>query len=145
MGPGGLLAHLTRQLVERAMSTELTSTWALSAVTSRPAAAGTPATVRRRRRLRPSTSRWRSRSRGIPNGTFEAQIVRKGQRRFEGFDDKILALYARGLSTRDIEADLAEIYDVKVGRDLIAASSTGHRRPARAVATARRRLPGAVP
>ena len=53
------------------------------------------------------------------NGSFEPQIVRKRQRRFEGFDEKILALYARGLSTRDIEAHLAEIYGVKVGRDLI--------------------------
>jgi putative transposase len=43
--------------------------------------------------------------------------VRK--RQFEGFDDKILALYGRGLSTRDIEAHLEEIYGVKVGRDLI--------------------------
>jgi putative transposase len=45
--------------------------------------------------------------------------VRKGERRFEGFDDKILALYARGPSVRDIEAHLQEIYGVKVGRDLI--------------------------
>jgi putative transposase len=52
-------------------------------------------------------------------GSFESQLVRKGQRRFEGFDDKILALYARGLSARDIEAHLAELYGVKVGRDLI--------------------------
>jgi putative transposase len=52
-------------------------------------------------------------------GTFEPQIVRKRQRRFEGFDDKILALYSRGVSTRDIEAHLEEIYGVKVGRDLI--------------------------
>ena len=49
---------------------------------------------------------------------FEPQIVRKGQRRFQGFDDKILALYSRGLSTRDIEAHLQEIYGVAVGRDL---------------------------
>src|SRR5439155_579453 len=52
-------------------------------------------------------------------GSFEPQIVRKGQRRFQGFDDKILALYSRGVSTRDIEAHLAEIYGVQVGRDLI--------------------------
>ena len=45
--------------------------------------------------------------------------MRKRQRRFEGFDDKILALSSRGLSTRDIEAHLEEIYGVKVGRDLI--------------------------
>jgi putative transposase len=43
-------------------------------------------------------------------GTFEPQLVRKGQRRFEGFDDKILALYSRGLSTRYIEAHLAVMY-----------------------------------
>ena len=52
-------------------------------------------------------------------GAFEPQIVSKRQRRFEGFDDKILALYPRGMSTRDIEAHLEEIYGVKVGRDLI--------------------------
>jgi transposase-like protein len=53
------------------------------------------------------------------DGSFEPQIVRKRQRRFEGFDEKILALYSRGLCTQDIEAHLAEIYGVKVGRDLI--------------------------
>jgi putative transposase len=52
------------------------------------------------------------------NASFEPQIVRKGRRRFQGFDDKILALYSRGLSVRDIEAHLAEIYGVR-GRDLI--------------------------
>lgn len=53
------------------------------------------------------------------DGSFEPRIVRKRQRRFEGFDDKILALYARGMSTRDISAHLEEIYGVQVGRDLI--------------------------
>ena len=53
------------------------------------------------------------------NGSFEPKIVRKRQRRFVGFDEKILALYSRGLSTRDIEAHLEEMYGVKVGRDLI--------------------------
>src|SRR5262249_17993920 len=52
-------------------------------------------------------------------GTFEPQIVRKRQRRFEGFDDKILALYSRGLSTPDIEAPLEEVYGGSGGRDLI--------------------------
>src|SRR5947207_12028532 len=74
-----------------------------------------------------STGKWLATEQGPvrietpsdPKGSFEPQIVRKGQRRFEGFDDKTLALYSRGLSTRDIEAHLAEIYGVKVGRDLI--------------------------
>jgi transposase-like protein len=53
------------------------------------------------------------------NGSFEPKMVRKRQRRFVGFDQKILALYSRGLSTRDIEAHLEEMYGVKVGRELI--------------------------
>ncbi len=53
------------------------------------------------------------------DGSFEPKIVRKRQRRFEGFDEKILALYSRGMSTRDIEAHLRELYGVSVGRDLI--------------------------
>ena len=41
-------------------------------------------------------------------GTFEPQLVKKGQTRLEGIDDKILALYARGMTTRDIQAQLQE-------------------------------------
>jgi putative transposase len=52
-------------------------------------------------------------------GSFEPRVVRKRQRRFEGFDEKIIALYARGLSVRDIQAHLAEIYGAQVGHDLI--------------------------
>ena len=69
------------------------------------------------------------------NGTFEPKIVRKRQRRFEGFDDKILALYARGLSTRDISAHLAEIYGVEVGRELISKVTDGVMDDARAWAS----------
>jgi hypothetical protein len=52
-------------------------------------------------------------------GTFEPKIVRKRQRLFEVFDDKIIALYSRGLSRRDIEAHLRELYGVSAGRDWI--------------------------
>jgi putative transposase len=43
------------------------------------------------------------------NGNFEPRVVRKGQRRIDGIDDVIIALYARGLSTRGIQADLKEL------------------------------------
>ncbi|MGK5174080.1 IS256 family transposase [Geodermatophilus sp. CPCC 205761] len=52
-------------------------------------------------------------------GTFTPQIVRKGQRRLDGIDKIVLGLYAKGMSTRDITAHLAEIYDVDVSPDLI--------------------------
>ncbi|GAA4486511.1 hypothetical protein GCM10023191_012830 [Actinoallomurus oryzae] len=52
-------------------------------------------------------------------GEFEPQIVRKHARRIEGFDEAIVSLYAKGLTTDEIRAHLAEIYDVEVSRDLI--------------------------
>jgi putative transposase len=52
-------------------------------------------------------------------GTFEPQLIQKGQTRFDGFDDKIIAMYARGLSTRDIQAQLQELYGVEVSPTLI--------------------------
>lgn len=52
-------------------------------------------------------------------GTFEPQIVPKGQTRFNEFDDKIISLYARGLTTRDIQSHLEEIYGVEVSPALI--------------------------
>src|SRR6266516_1381615 len=119
VGPGGVLAQLTKRLVERAMSAELTEHLGYEPHQEPPGGTdntrngSTPKTLATEHgSVRIDTPRDRK-------GTFEPQIVRKGQRRFEGFDDKILALYSRGLSTRDIEAHLAEIYGVKVGRDLI--------------------------
>ena len=49
------------------------------------------------------------------NGSFEPQILPKHERRFAGFDQKILSMYARGMSTRDIQGNLEEIYAVEVG------------------------------
>lgn len=52
-------------------------------------------------------------------GSFEPQIVSKRQTRFDGFDDKIIALYARGLSVDDIQHQLQELYGVEVSSSLI--------------------------
>jgi putative transposase len=119
VGPGGLLSQLTKRLVERAMDVELTDHLGYERHQEPAGGAGntrngsTPKTLATEHGPVPiDTPRDR-------DGSFEPKIVRKRQRRFEGFDEKILALYSRGLSTRDIEAHLAEIYGVKVGRDLI--------------------------
>ena len=119
VGPGGLLSQLTKRLVERAMEVELTDHLGYEPHLEPPGGTGnarngsTPKTlITEQGAVRIDAQRDRA-------GTFEPQIVQKCQRRFEGFDEKILALYARGMSTRDIEAHLGEIYGVKVGRDLI--------------------------
>lgn len=53
------------------------------------------------------------------NGTFDPQLVKKRQRRLTDFDDKVLSLYGRGMSTRDIQGHLAELYGTEVSPELI--------------------------
>lgn len=53
------------------------------------------------------------------NGTFEPQILGKHQTRFEGFDDKIVSMYARGMTTREIQGHLQEMYGIEVSPTLI--------------------------
>src|SRR5262245_15870160 len=58
-------------------------------------------------------------------GTFEPRLIAKHARRFTGFDDKILALYARGMTVREIQGFLAEMYGVEVSPDLISTVTDG--------------------
>ena len=119
VGPGGVLAGLTKRLLERAMEVELTDHLGYEHGESPPGGTGntrngsTPKTLATEHGpVEIETPRDR-------DASFEPKIVRKRQRRFEGFDDKIIALYSRGLSTRDIQAYLEDLYGVEVGRDLI--------------------------
>ena len=50
--------------------------------------------------------------------TFDPQLIAKYQRRFPGFDDKIVSMYARGMSTREIQGHLRELYGIEVSPDL---------------------------
>jgi putative transposase len=124
-GPGGLLAELTKRLVERAMEVELTDHLGYESHCEPPGGAGNT-----RNGSIPKTLLTEHGPVGVEtprdrDGSFAPKIVRKRQRRFQGFDDKILALYSRGLSTRDISAHLQEIYGVNVGRDLISRVTDG--------------------
>jgi putative transposase len=119
VGPGGVLAQLTKRLVERALQAELSEHLGYAPHREPPGGVGNTRNGSTGKTLATEQGPVRIETPRDRNGSFEPRLVRKGQRRFEGFDDKILALYARGLSTRDIEAHLAEIYGVNVGRDLI--------------------------
>ena len=118
-GEGGLLAQLTKRLVERVMSAELDHH--LGYEKGDPLGAGTGNSRNGTTRKTLITDHGqvaieRPRDR---DGTFEPRIVPKHQRRFSGFDDKIISLYARGMTVRDIQRHLEEIYHVEVGHDLI--------------------------
>jgi putative transposase len=119
-GQGGLFGQLTKRLVERAMEVELTDHLGYEPHTEPPGGTGNT----RNGKGKPKTlvtehGPVRIQAPRDRDASFEPKIVRKRQRRFEGFDEKILALYSRGMSTRDIEAHLRELYGVSVGRDLI--------------------------
>jgi putative transposase len=119
LGTGGLLGELTRRLVERALSAELTGHLgyepggALLGGSGNARNGGTPKTLLTDHgAVRIETPRDRQ-------GSFEPVLVKKGQRRVPGLDEKIIALYAGGMTTREIERYLAELYGPGVSRDTV--------------------------
>ena len=124
-GPGGLLAELTQRLVERAMEVELTDHVGYEPHAEPPGGTGNTRNGTSPKTLVTEHGQVPIDAPRDRDGSFTPRIVKKRQRRFVGFDDKILALYSRGLSTRDISAHLEEIYGVNVGRDLISRVTDG--------------------
>jgi putative transposase len=119
VGPGGLLAQLTKRLVERALEVEITDHVGYERHLEPPGGSRNTRNGSTRKTLVTEHGPVEIQSPRDRDGSFDPKLVRKRQRRFEGFDEKILALYSRGLSTRDIERYLRELYGVSVGRDLI--------------------------
>jgi putative transposase len=119
IGESGLLKQLTKALIERAMGAELTHH--LGYEKHDPAGyhsgnsrnGATPKTVKGEfGEVVVETPRDR-------NGSFEPQILPKRQTRFDGFDDKIISMYARGMTTREIQGHLEQMYGVEVSPALI--------------------------
>jgi putative transposase len=119
VGPGGVLAQLTKRLVERAMEVELTDHLGYESHREPPGGMGNTRNGSTRKTLSTEHGQVKIQTPRDRDGSFEPRIVRKRQRRFEGFDEKILALYSRGMSVRDVQAHLAEIYGVEVSHGLI--------------------------
>jgi putative transposase len=119
VGPGGLLSQLTKRLVERAMEVELTDHLGYERHQEPPGGAGNTRNGATRKTLSTEHGPVEIRTPRDRDGSFEPKIVRKRQRRFEGFDDKILALYSRGMSVCDVQAHLRELYGVEVSAGLI--------------------------
>jgi putative transposase len=118
-GPGGLLSGLTRQVLERALQVEMAEH--LGYEHSDPAGHGsgnsrngtTAKTVRTDiGDVRIEVPRDRA-------GTFAPAVIPKHQRRLAGFDEAVLSLYAKGMTTGDIANHLADIYGTDVSRELV--------------------------
>jgi len=119
LGPDGLLSQVAKAVLERALAEEMTGH--LGYDKHDPAGRGS-GNNRNGTTGKTVLTDIGAVGLAVPrdrNGTFEPQIVRKGQTRLDGFNERIIALYARGMTTRDIRAHLREMYDVDVSPDLI--------------------------
>ncbi len=119
VGEGGLLKQLTKALVERCLDTEMQ-------VHLDDPKYQTQGKAKRDRRNGHSQKtikgEFGSTAIDIPrdrNSELEPQIIKKGQTRFDGFDGKLLSLYSRGMTTRDIQDQLKDLYGVEVSATLI--------------------------
>ena len=118
-GPDGLIKQLSKALIERAMQAELTEQ-----IGYEKSEAGEKAARNRRngnssKPLRTDQGPMEIEVPRDRDGQFEPQIVAKHQREWRGFDDKILSMYALGLSTKAIQENIKEIYNVEVSPELV--------------------------
>ena len=119
LGENGLLKQLTKAVLERALQAELTHHLGYDRHDPKGNNSGNSRNGKSKKTLKGDFGSMPLEVPRDRNSTFAPQIVPKGQTRFEGFDDKILSLYARGMTTRQIKQHLEEIYQVEVSPSLI--------------------------
>jgi putative transposase len=119
LGQDGLLQQLTKALIERALNGELTHHLGYDKHDAAGDNSGnsrngtTPKTIKGKRgQVQIDVPRDR-------NSEFEPQLVKKGQTGFDGLDEKIISLYSRGMTQREIQGHLEEIYGVEISPSLI--------------------------
>lgn len=117
LGKKGLLHQLQKKLVERALEAELEDH--LGYAPHERTSTANARNGRTKKTLKTDSSELEIEVPRDRDGSFEPQLVKKRQRRLAGFDEKVLAFYARGMSTREIQAQLEEIYDIDVSPTLI--------------------------
>jgi putative transposase len=118
-GPNGLLKALTKALVERALEGELTHHLGYEKKDPVGYGNGNSRNGKSRKTLKSEQGEVEIAVPRDRQGSFEPQLVRKHQTRWDGLDEKIIALYSRGMTVRDIQAQLQEMYGVDVSPGLI--------------------------
>jgi len=119
LGEDGLLKQLTKKVAERALEVEMDQH--LGYAKHDPAGKNT-GNSRNGKTSKSVRSIHGEVDLDVPrdrNGTFEPKLVRKGEKQLNGFDDRIISLYARGMTTRDIQAHFQDTYGVEVSPTFI--------------------------
>ena len=119
VGKDGIIKELTKRLIEKAMEGELTHQLGYSKHSPTGNNTGNSRNGTSSKTLKGDRGEISIKVPRDRNGDFDPQIVKKHQTRFDGFDEKIISLYARGMTTRDIQGHLQELYGVEVSPDLI--------------------------
>jgi putative transposase len=119
IGENGLLKQLTKALVERALQAELTTHLGYEKHDPEGHNSGNSRNGSSSKRLKGEFGTVEIEVPRDRQASFDPKLVPKGQTRFAGFDDKILSLYARGMTTREIQGHLEEMYQVEVSPTLI--------------------------
>jgi putative transposase len=119
LGKDGIMAELKQRLIERAMEAEMEDHLGYARNGNRVEGSDNYRNGFSNKRVISNTDRIDIQVPRDREGSFEPQILPKHQRRFDGFDDKILAMYARGMSVRDIQSTLQEMYNVEVSEGII--------------------------
>lgn len=118
-GPNGVIKQLTKRLLEKALSAEMTEHLGYEKYSAEGYNCGNTRNGNGRKVVQTEHGEVEIETPRDREGSFEPQIIKKRQRRFEGFDDKILSMYSHGMSTRDIQFHLKDIYGIEVSPDLI--------------------------
>jgi putative transposase len=119
IGENGLLKQLTKALLERAMSAEMSCHLGYDKHDPAGHNSGNSRNGASAKTVKGEFGEMVVQTPRDRNATFEPQILKKHQTRFDGFDEKILSMYARGMSTREIQGHLEEMYGVEVSPALI--------------------------
>jgi putative transposase len=119
LGEGGLFKELKKALLERALSAELRDHLGYAKGDPKGKKTGNSRNGHGSKKVTGEDGEMDILVPRDRDASFEPQIIKKGQRRFDGFDDKIISMYARGMSVREIRGHLDELYGVEVSPDLI--------------------------
>jgi len=119
LGDGGIVDQLAKALIERALQGELTHHLGYEKHSVEGYGSGNSRNGTSRKTLKGKRGQIEVEIPRDRAGEFEPQLIKKNQRRFDGFDDKIISLYSRGMTTREIQGHLQEIYGVEVSPGLI--------------------------
>ena len=118
-GKGGLIETLTKAITERVLEGELTHHlgYPKNSVTGNNS--GNSRNGKTSKTVRGKNGDLALEIPRDRNSSFEPQLIEKRQKRFDGFDEKIISLYARGMTTRDLQAQLEELYGVEISPSFI--------------------------